>query len=364
LKYEIHEGVPILFENCEGDPAPHLLTMNELLQNRKSDFIYFNGQDARGKMFTLNHCVGHIEFTGGSSAEIYPKFNSDFKGNPDENLMIMLYKIFGIDLKNSSKTANMFEFFVRVFTSEVNTLIMKGLRSAYIRQQGNETVLKGRILFAENIKENLIHKERIFCEYEIFTTDRAENRLIKSTIEILLKKTKDNNNKKFLKTLLMDLEEVPSSTDIANDFATINLDRNMVDYTSPMVWCNLFLNSMGLSEGSRSGLSYALLMDSDKIFEAYVAKSSLATRKDGSYSLKYNAWVETNAVPNGDAVIVVEPVWSFFDRKRDEMITDAEYLFMTCPGFSIIPPLRDDKGHRMSRIRSMAQQYLLAEQKY
>jgi len=362
LKYELHEGVPYIFEPGEGDPSSHLITMTDLLVERKCNFITLNSETARGRSFTLDHCVGHLEFSGGSSAEIYPNIVGESKRAPDENLMIMLYKIFGIERKSITQTANMFEFFVRVFTSEVSLLMMKGLRSAYIRQQGNESVLKGRILFAENIKENLIHKERIFCEYEIFTTNRPENRLIKSTIEILLKRTKDNNNKKFLKTLLMDLEEIPASTDITNDFAIVNIDRNMTDYISPLVWCSLFLNSMGLSEGSKSGLSYALLMNSDKIFEAYVAKSSLANRKDGSYSLKYKAWVETNAVPNGDAVIVVEPVWSFFDRGKDEMITDAEYLFMTCPGFSIIPPLKDKNGHRVSRIRSMAQYYLEQEE--
>jgi len=358
VNYKLHENEPFLFLNEEGDPSPHLVTMNELLLKRKADYILLTSQSSRGNTFVLNHCVGHIEFSGGASADIYPEFSRDFDGDPNKNLMVMLYTIFGIELKHGSETSNLFEFFVRLFTSEINKLLQKGLRSAYIRQQGNEPVLKGRILFAENLRENLIHKERIFCEYEVFTSNRPENRLIKSTIEILLKQTKDNNNKKLLKTLLMSLEEVPASVDIANDFATVNLDRNMQDYVSPLVWCSLFLNSMGLSRGSKSGLSYALLMDSNKVFEAYVAKSSISNRKDGSYSLRYKAWVETNAVPNGDAVIVVDPNWSFFDRGKDEMITDAEYLYLTCPGYSIIPPMRDSRGHRISRIRSIAQDYL------
>ena len=131
-------------------------------------------------------------------------------------------------------------------TITVNSLIRRGLRSKYHSVEGNEKSFKGRIMFNEHIRQNFIHKERIYVEYETYSQDRPENRLIKSTMEALIRRTEDGRNKKGLKTLVAEMEEIPSSDDVDRDFSRCVMDRNMVDYEGPMVWCNIFLRGMGL----------------------------------------------------------------------------------------------------------------------
>ena len=46
-------------------------------------------------------------------------------------------------------------------------------------------------------------------EYETYSQDRPENRLIKSTMEALIRRTEDGRNKKGLKSLVAEMEEIP-----------------------------------------------------------------------------------------------------------------------------------------------------------
>lgn len=327
-----------------------IVAMSELLGDRK---LFRLVQSPRGMTFAAERCIGQINFRDGGSLNVTPRIPGvRWREDSGRMLMEMMYSVFGMETRKEDY-ANLFEFCVRVFADSVGRLLNKGLRSKYHSVEGNEKAFKGRIMFNEHIRQNYVHKERIYVEYETYSQDRPENRLIKSTLEALLRRSADGRNRKSLKTLVAEMEEIPSSEDTDRDFGRCILDRNMIDYTGPMMWCNIFLKGMGLGGSSGGIVPYALLIETDALFGAYVARKSSATRTDGSFLINYGADVKTDGGSSGVSVIVIELRWSFYNRVKDVTVTDAEAMFMSAPGYRVIPRSADG-----DRIRSMAGSYL------
>ena len=118
------------------------------------------------------------------------------------------------------------DIFIRMFIVEAFCLAKHGLRSNYETIAENRSYFKGKILFPEQQKYNISHKERVFTESDEFTPNCPENRLIKSTLMLLYKQTRSLRNKNDIKTLLAAFGNVPFSTDYTSDFSKIGLDYN------------------------------------------------------------------------------------------------------------------------------------------
>ena len=323
--------------------------MVELLGDR--DYLALDNS-ARGVCLQARGCIGTISFDDGTAVNLLPDLSAiKTDDGTSRMLMEMLYSIFGISTRNGL-TENLFEFFIRVFTDAVNRLLNCGLRSKYHLVSGNEKSFKGRIVFNEHIRQNFIHKERIYVEYETYSQNRPENRLIKTTLETLSRLSTDSSNLKRLKTLVLAMEEIPSSVDVDRDLSMVVVDRNMIDYVPTLFWCNLFLKGMGLAGASRDNLAYAMIIDTDSIYSAYVAKMSTNERSDGMYQIRYNAEVRNEGDSKDISVVLVDLSWTFYDREKDRNISDAELLYISAPGYRVIP------GASRDRLKSMAGSYL------
>jgi len=162
------------------------------------------------------------------------------------------------------------EIFISMFLEELSSLIRKGIKSDYISKEDNLHFLKGKLKMSEQIKRNSIHKERFFVEYEEFLSDRAENRLIKTTLEFLYKKSKRNKNQQRIREFLFVFDEIKCSYDIEHDFKRVKLNRQMKDYEQVLIYAKTFLFGNSFSPYSGDEKAFALLFDMNLLFESYV----------------------------------------------------------------------------------------------
>lgn len=285
-------------------------------------------------------CASHVRFADGFTMDTIPK------GFGFSDTSRMLHEIFNLDYWEG-QGEDMFEFLVMLYVRDVHSLLRKGMKFAYSLVQANEHSFKGRMLFAEHLRENLVHKERVYVEYELFSSDRAENRLIKSTLELLLKRSTSSRCRRDIKVLLTELEEIPSSDDVMRDLSRVNLDRNMVDYISVVSWCEVFLKALGLAGSSKGGKSFAVVADADRIMDAYVARMSSRGRQDGSYSPRCNVSMISDG---GVSTIAADVSWFYYDRRTRSQSRDAVLLYETAPGYRVIP--EPEVG--LSRVERMA----------
>jgi len=268
-----------------------------LSNNGKSEAIEFMGLSARkgiGRVITAKNYVGIITLKDGTTIEILPKVYSSetYKDDKAKKLLIEMlktlkrtpFKSFQTTSINTAKIS-IFEIFIRMFIDEVFGIVKRGLRSGYESIQANERFFKGKLLFNKQVKYNYVHNERSYVEYDEFNLNRAENKLIKSTLSFLYKTTSSSKNKNDIKILLNSFSEVELSTDYDSDFASIKNDRNTKDYTYALLWSMVFLQGKSFTAFSGSEVAIALLFPMELLFESYIAAKLRKLLNSDEYSI-------------------------------------------------------------------------------
>jgi len=261
-----------------------------VLENEETaQYLKITTKKGYGKVLQAQNYVGVIQTKDGTTIEILPKI-SKLEDDKDENgkiiktkenkskeiLIKMLktlknspFKNFNMAQLKSSKMP-LLEIFITMFLEELSKLIQKGIKSDYITKEENLKFLKGKLKINDQTKQNYIHKERFFVEYQEFSSDRVENRLIKTTLEFLYKKSKSNRNQQHIREFLFVFDEIKISHDIKTDFTKVKLNRQMKDYEQVLLWCKTFLLENSFSPYKGNDVAFALLFDMNLLFESYV----------------------------------------------------------------------------------------------
>ncbi|MBQ0028387.1 MAG: McrC family protein [Lachnospiraceae bacterium] len=225
---------------------------------------------------SVNNYVGLIQLRGGYQIQVFPKI--DFDDNRGATFLKMLRSLKDFPGKQATHAdlrtdrMNLYEVFISMYIQEVRNLVKKGIKSSYVGQEDNLRFYKGKLLVSQHIKANLAHGERFFVSYEEFLPNRAENRLVKSTLLKLQKLTTSARNAKDIRQLLMAFEMVGESTNYEKDFSKIVIDRNTKDYEMLMKWSKVFLCNRSFSTFSGKTNSRAILFPMEKVYESYVAQ--------------------------------------------------------------------------------------------
>lgn len=249
-----------------------------------------------GKMITAKNYVGVITTKDGTEIEILPKLtlagdNSDQAVRKVFLTMLRTvqeapFKTFRTAHLNTSRM-RLLDLFVRMFLDEAHRLIQRGLKSDYTTKQDNETCVRGKIVFSEHIRKNLLHRERIFVEYDVFSVDCPES-LVKSTALYLQRHTTDLQNRRDLRVVLSVMEQVPVSQNVEQDFLRCGQSRSMADYQRLLELCRVFLHGKSFTAFSGGQAALALLFPMERVFESYVA----AVLRKNLDSRQYRVYVQ------------------------------------------------------------------------
>ncbi|QPH88118.1 McrC family protein [Campylobacter concisus] len=241
------------------------------------------GRDKKGDFLQAQNYVGIIQTKSGNSLEILPKIHDNDNGNNKEAvenskriLLRMLKTLKNHPFKNINianlKSLNLplLEIFISMFLDEVSKLIKIGIKSDYVELEDNLKFLKGKLKISEQIRKNIVHKERFYVCYQEFSIDKAENRLIKSTLEFLYRRSKSSKNQRLIREYLFIFDEISSSSDINADFSRLKLNRQTKHYEQALLWSKIFLQNKSFSPYKGSDVAFALLFDMNTLFENYV----------------------------------------------------------------------------------------------
>lgn len=262
------------------DALENFVLSNSTIDSDALDIMGVSVRKGIGKIITVKNYVGVITMDDGTSIEILPKIYSkeNFTDGKVKQLLIdMLKTLRNAPFKNLQNTnvniekLSIFEIFIRMFIDEVFYIVKRGLKCDYETIQENGNVYKGKMIFAGQIKHNYAHKERCYVEYDEFNTNRAENKILKATLNYLYKNTISSRNKTDIKTLLNAFSEVDESNDYKADFDKIVPDRKTTDYQTALMWSKVFLMGKSFTSFAGSEVAFALLFPMETLFESYIA---------------------------------------------------------------------------------------------
>jgi len=315
------------FEQLEG----FVLNCNP---EQTGNFLKLATRGGRKVIVAQNH-VGIIETKDGTSIEILPKIHKAGIADSRRILLGMLKYLKDTPFKQTDfanlKTDKvpLLEIFISMFLNELSKLVKRGMKADYILISENTSYLKGSINWPQHIKQNLVHKERFFINYDSYVTDRAENRLIKSTLIFLKNKTRRLNNQKLISEFLFVFDEICESSDVNSDFSKVKTDRTMADYERVLKWVKTFLMNESFTSFKGHDIAFALLFPMERVFEGYVAAFLRKNLPDLQISTqKSDHWLVDNHKNFGkfrlrpdivikiddERVVIIDTKWKIIDQ--------------------------------------------------
>ena len=232
-----------------------------------------------GKYVQFKNYVGLIQLKTGFQIEILPKIDMVSTVEENKNVFLKMLKSmkefegksFNVSNLNVDKM-NLYEIFINMYLQSVSSLCKKGLKAAYMSSEDNLTVFKGKMIFKEHMKKNIVHKEKFYVSFDEYSMNRPENKLIKSTLLKFVKLSQNPLNKKLATQMLIYFENVEPSKNYDADFLKVKIDRSTKDYENLIDWSKVFLKNKSFTTFSGKSVSRALLFPMEKIFESYIAK--------------------------------------------------------------------------------------------
>ena len=269
-------------------PEPTFSQLEEFILSNQSadadalDFMSLSARKGIGKIITAKNYVGIVTMKDGTTIEILPKIYSeidnDETGVRTKKLLIEMLKTLRDTPYKTLQTSNVniekmniFEIFIKMFIDEMYFIVKRGLKCSYETIEENTNFYKGKLKFTQQVKYNLAHKERNYVEYDVFSANRPENRLLKATLQYLYKHSTSSKNRNDIKTLLNSFAEIEASMDYKSDFSKYVPDRNMKDYTTALMWSKVFLAGKSFTSFVGSEVAVALLFPMETVFESYIA---------------------------------------------------------------------------------------------
>jgi len=256
-----------------------MVKFNELHQNK-----YFTVID-KGILF--KNYVGVVQI-GGLTIEILPK--ADKKADADKNLwqsvlLNMLKVCKRIRVESVSETQlkkrhhSILDVYFEIYLTEIERLVNKGLIKRYQKNQSNQNALKGKLLFAKNIQQNLVHRERFYCEHQVYDRNHLLHQILYKGLQIL--KTFVNDAlKDRLNRLLFEFQEIENIEISEKHFRKIVFDRKNSDYQKAFDIAKIIIlnYSPSLNYGSENLLT--LLFDMNALWEEYIFRILQKHKKD------------------------------------------------------------------------------------
>lgn len=223
--------------------------------------------------------VGVIQVDG-LLVHIHPKADKDDSNDKWKDVLLQMLKVCG---KIKAQTAgnanlkkqhiNLLEVYFEYFLKELDQLIHSGLVKKYRKESSNVKALKGKLDFAGNIRQNLIHKERFYTTHQIYDTNHKLHQVLSHALNIVGQFTRATRlNDKCRRTQLAfpEVDRVMPSFQLLE---SIKINRKTAQYERALELAKLIIlnYSPDINHGQQKMI--ALLFDMNVLWEEYVLRS-------------------------------------------------------------------------------------------
>lgn len=245
----------------------------------------------------------------------------------EENFVFDPFKI--IEIKEGG---NFFDILGRLFLNELEEIVNQGLLKKYVKREENLNYLKGKLLFNEQIKQNLLLKPKFYCRYHDLTCDNLENQIILRATNLLIPMIRFNEVLKYdlIKLERCLKEEVSLNLELSQrDCDFVTFDRLNQHYKSIIDFSRLIFEEhfiRAVQKGKSKGFNFIVNMW--QVYEDFVTEMiKEVVRDDPIFSdytvvsqLSFNTLVKEKR-------IITKPDIILKNKKKGDypLIIDAKY---------------------------------------
>lgn len=312
-----------------------------LCDESESRFLSLKSID-NTEVLRLNSYAGVILTPDGTQIEVLPKIAKRLEGSEGEDkarkTLLTMLKTLGQFRHIQTSSANiskakmpLLEVFISQFLDSVNTLVKRGLRSDYVKQEDNLFFLKGKLQVGKQIRHNAINKHKFCVEYDEFLQDRPVNRLLHAALQKVANYTRSARNQKLLRELRFVFDDIPVSRNVKQDFDQVKLDRGMSYYQSPLAWTRLILEGFSPLTMKDSNSAFSLLFPMEAVFESYVES---ILKKQMSSGLQLRGQVRTASLVRhqNKAMFNLKPDLVIYKDQQVHVVLDTKWKLIDGSG--------------------------------
>lgn len=224
---------------------------------------------------------------GDLTIEVLPKADAhDGRENYWRNrLFDMLRVVHDLPLHSPStshlrtRPHDVLHLYLRLLLEHAETLVRRGLHRAYHGERRNTTALSGRLLFAEHLRYNLVHKERFFVVRDRFDFATPHNQILRQALQVAVRLNHDPALRPRLQQLLEQWPTLPELPIIAETFARLRYPRGTEAYRPAVAIARLLLLRHAPTRRGGRDLP-ALLFDMNRLWEAFLERTLRRTLPD------------------------------------------------------------------------------------
>lgn len=239
----------------------------------------------------LDNYVGVLESPGGLRIEILPKHVERPDSETVLRARVLLRRMLEASINLTPREGGeasldqfdhpLTEWVMRQFLLALKYVVKRGVRSDYLRVEEEQRYLRGQLNMAKQARALPTRADLFNVRHDVFSIDRAENRLLKSGLQRVIKGCRDADNWRLANELLHILKEVPASQNVQADFHAWRTERLSTHYLRVKPWCQIVLgDQMPFAlAGEAQGIS--MLFPMEKLFERYVGRALRASLPAG-----------------------------------------------------------------------------------
>jgi 5-methylcytosine-specific restriction enzyme subunit McrC len=252
----------------------------------------------KGKYFRVGYkniqfkqYVGVIQIDG-LTVEILPKADKDehSKAQWQSALIGMLkatkkLKVNKVGHANVDKQSiHLLDIYFEWYLNELKLLLHQGLFRQYYRKKGNLNALKGKLVFADHISKNLVHKERFYTEHQIYDYDHLIHQVLGKALGIIEQLSKGNYLYSYCKTIQLDFPETKVIHVNESTFSRLPNTRITKPYKTALEIARLIILNFApnITNGRENML--ALLFDMNSLWEEYILIMLKRSCKEKAYT--------------------------------------------------------------------------------
>ena len=196
---------------------------------------------------------------------------------PIQNIYYMLTYAFQVlneqGYKNmaTEKFDNVAELCSAILAKGVSIQIKRGLGREYLQKSEKLTTVKGRIEVSETVKSMSLLKQQMVCSHDDFSVNSYMNRILKTTMELLLRSDISKTRKKELRKVLVFFGDV-ETLDVYSINWNMRYNRNNQTYRMLISICYLVVKGLlqSNSDGTERLMDFLDEQRMNRLYEKFI----------------------------------------------------------------------------------------------
>ena len=225
--------------------------------------------------------------------EVLPKTGKVSDKDLWRNVLIDMLRISGFlnaaatsDASLMLRKGTLLDLYYRVFLNQCWRLQTEGLLRQYVQKTSIRRALKGRLIFSDQLRHNLVRSERFATSAQEYSEDNIFNQILFRALSILRSVTDQSTFRKETSRLLYQFEGISEVQIIGETFERLKYDRTTERYrTAIMIAELIILNFLPDVRGGNSSV-LAIMFPMETLFESYVAAALRSASRGTSFKVE------------------------------------------------------------------------------